>query len=154
MDGRVRGQPHRRRQRAGGPRERTYPRRSHHAVGLAPERLRRRRQHLRHFAPLDVERGARHHLAFGFGPHQCLGQNLARMELQIVFDTLFRRIPPRGSPHRSRTYRSRPTPSSTASTNSPSPGEGRRCGSQPKRGGSAVTQNGRRTDSGGKSGPG
>ncbi|MGW3347380.1 cytochrome P450 [Nonomuraea rubra] len=44
-------------------------------------------------AALDVERGARHHLAFGFGPHQCLGQNLARMELQIVFDTLFRRIP-------------------------------------------------------------
>ncbi|MFI9848575.1 cytochrome P450 [Nonomuraea sp. NPDC051941] len=42
---------------------------------------------------LDVERGARHHIAFGFGPHQCLGQNLARMELQIVFDTLFRRIP-------------------------------------------------------------
>ncbi|MEV4896993.1 cytochrome P450 [Nonomuraea sp. NPDC055795] len=44
-------------------------------------------------ADLDVERGARHHLAFGFGPHQCLGQNLARVELQIVFDTLFRRIP-------------------------------------------------------------
>ncbi|GAA3553470.1 cytochrome P450 [Amycolatopsis ultiminotia] len=42
---------------------------------------------------LDVERGARHHVAFGFGPHQCLGQNLARMELQTVFDTLFRRIP-------------------------------------------------------------
>ncbi|WP_224392360.1 cytochrome P450 [Pseudonocardia sp. ICBG1293] len=42
---------------------------------------------------LDIERGGRHHLAFGFGPHQCLGQNLARMELQIVFDTLFRRIP-------------------------------------------------------------
>ena len=42
---------------------------------------------------LDIERGARHHVAFGFGPHQCLGQNLARMELQIVFDTLFSRIP-------------------------------------------------------------
>ncbi|MBB4686262.1 cytochrome P450 [Amycolatopsis jiangsuensis] len=42
---------------------------------------------------LDLERGARHHVAFGFGPHQCLGQNLARAELQIVFDTLFRRIP-------------------------------------------------------------
>ncbi|MBB4686261.1 cytochrome P450 [Amycolatopsis jiangsuensis] len=42
---------------------------------------------------LDFERGARHHVAFGFGPHQCLGQNLARAELQIVFDTLFRRIP-------------------------------------------------------------
>jgi cytochrome P450 len=44
-------------------------------------------------ADLDIERGDRRHLAFGFGPHQCLGQNLARMELQIVFDTLFRRIP-------------------------------------------------------------
>ena len=44
-------------------------------------------------AELDVERGARHHIAFGYGPHQCLGQNLARLELQIVFDTLFRRIP-------------------------------------------------------------
>jgi cytochrome P450 len=42
---------------------------------------------------LDIDRGARHHIAFGFGPHQCLGQNLARMELRIVFDTLFRRIP-------------------------------------------------------------
>ncbi|GAB3444101.1 cytochrome P450 [Streptomonospora sediminis] len=42
---------------------------------------------------LDIERGARNHLAFGFGAHQCLGQNLARMELEVVFDTLFRRIP-------------------------------------------------------------
>ncbi len=41
----------------------------------------------------DVTRSARHHVAFGFGPHQCLGQNLARMELRIVFETLFRRIP-------------------------------------------------------------
>jgi cytochrome P450 len=42
---------------------------------------------------LDVERGSRHHIAFGYGPHQCLGQNLARQELEIVFTTLFRRIP-------------------------------------------------------------
>lgn len=41
----------------------------------------------------DIDRGGRHHLAFGYGPHQCLGQNLARLELQIVLDTLFRRIP-------------------------------------------------------------
>ncbi|MFJ4920649.1 cytochrome P450 [Streptomyces sp. NPDC088725] len=42
---------------------------------------------------LNIERGARNHVAFGFGAHQCLGQNLARLELQIVFDTLLRRIP-------------------------------------------------------------
>ena len=42
---------------------------------------------------LDIDRGERHHLAFGFGPHQCLGQNLARLELQVVFDSLLRRIP-------------------------------------------------------------
>ncbi|MGW1678381.1 cytochrome P450 [Saccharopolyspora sp. NPDC002376] len=42
---------------------------------------------------LDIDRKARHHVAFGFGSHQCLGQNLARMELQIVFDALLRRMP-------------------------------------------------------------
>ncbi len=42
---------------------------------------------------LDIERGARNHLAFGYGAHQCLGQNLARLELEIVFNTLLRRIP-------------------------------------------------------------
>lgn len=42
---------------------------------------------------LDVTRDARDHLSFGFGPHQCLGQPLARAELQIVYRTLLRRIP-------------------------------------------------------------
>jgi cytochrome P450 len=42
---------------------------------------------------LDLERDARHHVAFGFGIHQCLGQPLARMELQVVYSTLYRRIP-------------------------------------------------------------
>jgi cytochrome P450 len=50
------------------------------AVFSAPERL-------------DITREARHHIAFGYGRHQCLGQNLARQELRIVFDTLFRRVP-------------------------------------------------------------
>jgi cytochrome P450 len=42
---------------------------------------------------LDVTRNARAHVAFGFGVHQCLGQNLARVELQIVYGTLYKRIP-------------------------------------------------------------
>jgi cytochrome P450 len=42
---------------------------------------------------LDIHREARHHLAFGYGIHQCLGQPLARAELQIILATLFRRIP-------------------------------------------------------------
>lgn len=42
---------------------------------------------------LDIHRPARHHVAFGFGVHQCLGQHLARLELQVVYGTLYRRIP-------------------------------------------------------------
>ncbi|MGW6421456.1 cytochrome P450 [Nocardia sp. NPDC055053] len=42
---------------------------------------------------LDLARPAAHHLGFGFGPHQCVGQQLARAELQIVFRTLVRRVP-------------------------------------------------------------
>ncbi|RZQ60925.1 cytochrome P450 [Amycolatopsis suaedae] len=42
---------------------------------------------------LDVSRQARNNLAFGFGPHRCVGENLARAELEIVFGTLFRRVP-------------------------------------------------------------
>jgi cytochrome P450 len=43
---------------------------------------------------LDLARAnARQHLAFGYGIHQCLGQPLARMELQIVLPEVFRRLP-------------------------------------------------------------
>ncbi|MCB5905929.1 cytochrome P450 [Streptomyces pinistramenti] len=42
---------------------------------------------------LDWDRSARHHVGFGFGIHQCLGQNLARTEMEIAFRSLFRRIP-------------------------------------------------------------
>ena len=42
---------------------------------------------------LDLHRPARHHVAFGFGIHQCLGQNLARAEMEIALRTLFDRLP-------------------------------------------------------------
>ncbi|MFE9552122.1 cytochrome P450 [Streptomyces sp. NPDC006692] len=42
---------------------------------------------------LDWHRSSRHHVAFGFGIHQCLGQNLARAEMEIALRSLFDRLP-------------------------------------------------------------
>ncbi|MFF4247332.1 cytochrome P450 [Streptomyces sp. NPDC001822] len=42
---------------------------------------------------LDVSREPVGHLAFGFGTHQCPGQHLARLELQVALPALFRRFP-------------------------------------------------------------
>ncbi|MEO3892591.1 cytochrome P450 [Nonomuraea sp. B5E05] len=42
---------------------------------------------------LDITRPARGHLAFGHGIHQCLGQQLARVELRVVMQALFTRLP-------------------------------------------------------------
>lgn len=44
-------------------------------------------------AELDVTRDARRHVAFGHGPHQCLGHTLARVELQILLETVLRKLP-------------------------------------------------------------
>jgi len=42
---------------------------------------------------VDIDRNPRGHLGFGYGVHQCIGQNLARAELQIALATLARRLP-------------------------------------------------------------
>ena len=42
---------------------------------------------------VSFERGANRHLAFGGGPHRCLGSHLARMELRVALEELHRRIP-------------------------------------------------------------
>ena len=40
----------------------------------------------------DVRRDPNSHLAFGFGPHFCMGASLARLELQVMFSELLRRL--------------------------------------------------------------
>ncbi len=40
-----------------------------------------------------VDRRPNEHLAFGFGPHYCLGANLARMEIRTVLGRILERLP-------------------------------------------------------------
>ncbi|MBS1879667.1 MAG: cytochrome P450 [Actinobacteria bacterium] len=42
---------------------------------------------------VSLERGARGHLAFGHGIHKCLGQHLARVEMQVALSGLAERFP-------------------------------------------------------------
>ncbi|GAA0580613.1 cytochrome P450 [Paractinoplanes ferrugineus] len=42
---------------------------------------------------LNIDQAARKHLAFGFGVDLCVGHTLARMELEVVYGALFRRLP-------------------------------------------------------------
>ena len=41
---------------------------------------------------LRVDRNPNPHLAFGIGTHYCMGANLARAEVRVVFEELFRRL--------------------------------------------------------------
>ena len=40
----------------------------------------------------DITRNPNPHLAFGFGPHVCIGQSLARLELEVLFAEMARRF--------------------------------------------------------------
>lgn len=42
---------------------------------------------------LDFDRRTAGHMAFGYGIHQCLGQNLVRMEMRVALPAIFRRFP-------------------------------------------------------------
>jgi cholest-4-en-3-one 26-monooxygenase len=42
----------------------------------------------------DIRRDPNEHVGFGGGgPHHCLGANLARMEMRLMFDEIARRLP-------------------------------------------------------------
>lgn len=49
-----------------------------------------------HFADpdtFDIRRRPNDHLAFGFGPHVCMGSNLARLEITTILDRILTRLP-------------------------------------------------------------
>lgn len=53
----------------------------------------------------ELRRKQSSHLAFGAGPHHCLGASLARLELKILYETLLQKLPAfRLDPHNPATF--------------------------------------------------
>jgi cytochrome P450 len=67
--------------------------RAGHSVTLSMDAANRDPEKFADPDALDLTRHSRGHLSFGHGIHQCLGQQLARVELHVAFPALFRRFP-------------------------------------------------------------
>lgn len=50
---------------------------------------------------VDIHRSPNPHLAFGAGPHRCIGSNIARLQLRVTVEEWLRRIPDFRIPERS-----------------------------------------------------
>ena len=89
----------------------------------------------------DIARDPNEHVAFGFGTHYCLGNSLARLELRVMFEQLFSRLPDLVAGRRRRA-RATGRPTSSAATSRcrcDFPRAGRFSGSGRSCRGSAIT---------------
>lgn len=63
------------------------------AVGVVTGAANRDPGHFAHPEDFDIDRPPALHMAFGTGPHQCLGMHLARLELRTGLEILLDRLP-------------------------------------------------------------
>ena len=69
------------------------PIRKGEAVGVATGAANRDGGRFERPEEFDIDRPPALHLAFGTGPHQCLGMHLARLELATALDVILTRLP-------------------------------------------------------------